>query len=686
MAIPASSMLHPIHATSSWHPAAHEHGQPPRYCPHLFLQHPPMASRLTPPPLTSQPCDTPTGWVEVTWSRMVKKWPECIALNEHGKLAWLSVLLHELGFDTVDIIQQRLNRGLVLLQCPSADIAETCVQALERRKVPAIRGRQIHAYHVTTEDSSALPVNVTLDVPRIPGLTLIPDFLSEEEEANMLTLASSADLKTERELAGGEAPGPAADAADALVRRVIHYGHGFDYVRRGIAWGVPAPSIPDQVTALANRLVDAGHAEKFDQCTLNEYAAGQGISSHVDSAKAFGPTVVSISCGSHIVMHFDPEPGVDETWATTAENAAAAGVPGQAPVELKRQYVLLPRRSAMVITGPARYAWSHGIARRKTDMIQGKLVPRALRLSVTLRSVIEDPDAPVDDTPAVLLSPRLANIAAARGSSAAGHAASDAPASERVAAAPLIAGGTPDVEVTHVQRLYNSIASHFSHTRHSPWPSVATFLNSLPAGSLVADIGCGNGKYMVPSATTPEGHVCAFGCDTSSGLVGIAAARGCAAVVADGVRVPFRSGCADAAISIAVLHHLSTHERRLAAVQELLRVVRPGGCMLVQAWAKEQAPTSKRQFEAQDVMVPWRLQKRFVHTAGAAGEAHLLPDSAEQHDGAQFITLQRYCHVYMEGELPALLQEAGLGQVEIVREWWEAGNWVVQANKASSPS
>jgi hypothetical protein len=44
--------------------------------------------------------------------------------------------------------------------------------------------------------------------------------------------------------------------------------------------------------------------------------------------------------------------------------------------------------------------------------------------------------------------------------------------------------------------VYNEIASHFSSTRHSPWPRIVEFLKALPSGSIVADIGCGNGKYL----------------------------------------------------------------------------------------------------------------------------------------------------------------------------------------------
>ena len=44
--------------------------------------------------------------------------------------------------------------------------------------------------------------------------------------------------------------------------------------------------------------------------------------------------------------------------------------------------------------------------------------------------------------------------------------------------------------------MYETIASHFSDTRHTKWPRVAEFLRNLPNFSLVADVGCGNGKYL----------------------------------------------------------------------------------------------------------------------------------------------------------------------------------------------
>ncbi|KAL5718641.1 tRNA (carboxymethyluridine(34)-5-O)-methyltransferase [Ranunculus cassubicifolius] len=146
---------------------------------------------------------------------------------------------------------------------------------------------------------------------------------------------------------------------------------------------------------------------------------------------------------------------------------------------------------------------------------------------------------------------------------------------------------TPDIEKKYVHHVYDAIAPHFSSTRFAKWPKVSTFLNSLPEGALVLDAGCGNGKYL---GLNPD---CFYiGCDISPSLISICAERGNEVVVADAVILPYRSDFGDAAISIAVLHHLSTESRRVKAIQELIRVVRKGGLVLITVWAAEQEDRS----------------------------------------------------------------------------------------------
>uniref|UniRef100_A0ACD5YYY2 Uncharacterized protein n=1 Tax=Avena sativa TaxID=4498 RepID=A0ACD5YYY2_AVESA len=146
---------------------------------------------------------------------------------------------------------------------------------------------------------------------------------------------------------------------------------------------------------------------------------------------------------------------------------------------------------------------------------------------------------------------------------------------------------TPDIEKKYVHRVYDAIAPHFSSTRFAKWPKVAGFLNSLRPGSVVLDAGCGNGKYL---GFNPE---CFYiGCDISPPLIEICAGKGHEVFVADAVNMPYRENVGDAAISIAVLHHLSTEDRQRKAIEELIRVVKRGGLVLITVWAVEQEDKS----------------------------------------------------------------------------------------------
>ncbi|KAL4559057.1 hypothetical protein LXL04_031190 [Taraxacum kok-saghyz] len=146
---------------------------------------------------------------------------------------------------------------------------------------------------------------------------------------------------------------------------------------------------------------------------------------------------------------------------------------------------------------------------------------------------------------------------------------------------------TPEIEKKYVHRVYDAIAPHFSATRFAKWPKVSAFLNNLPSSSVILDAGCGNGKYL---GLNPN---CFFiGCDISAPLIQICSERGHEVFVADAVNLPYRTSYADAAISIAVLHHLSTENRRKKAIDELVRVVKKGGHVLITVWAVEQEDKS----------------------------------------------------------------------------------------------
>ncbi|CAH2087969.1 unnamed protein product [Euphydryas editha] len=131
----------------------------------------------------------------------------------------------------------------------------------------------------------------------------------------------------------------------------------------------------------------------------------------------------------------------------------------------------------------------------------------------------------------------------------------------------------------------------------APAPAVRSFLSDLEPGSLVCDVGCGNGKYL---SVNPS--VFAVGGDRCTRLATQAHHHNNEVVVCDNMSLPFRDESFDAVLSIAVVHHFATVERRAMALRELARITRIGGRLLLTVWAMEH---EGRNFHSQDVLIPW---------------------------------------------------------------------------------
>ncbi|KAH7073867.1 S-adenosyl-L-methionine-dependent methyltransferase, partial [Paraphoma chrysanthemicola] len=233
----------------------------------------------------------------------------------------------------------------------------------------------------------------------------------------------------------------------------------------------------------------------------------------------------------------------------------------------------------------------------------------------------------------------------------------------------------PDYEAEHVHSVYEEIASHFSSTRYKPWPIVERFLKEQPDGTIGADVGCGNGKYLAVNK-----NVFIVGSDRSANLTTIAKQhKPHSAIVADNLALPHPPGTFDFAISIAVIHHLSTPARRIEAVKAVLEILRKpssptkqdGGRALIYVWALEQKDSRRGWDEGheQDVMVPWVLKQKKEKKpkrrqgGGDGGEE-------EKQDGDK--TFLRYYHLYRKGELEDDIREAG---GVVLESGYEKDNW-----------
>ncbi|XP_031335525.1 uncharacterized protein LOC116165326 isoform X2 [Photinus pyralis] len=168
------------------------------------------------------------------------------------------------------------------------------------------------------------------------------------------------------------------------------------------------------------------------------------------------------------------------------------------------------------------------------------------------------------------------------------------PADDRVARSVAL-------EQAYVHDVYEQFSEN---PRSRPWPRVQQFLKDLEQGSIICDVGCGNGKYLNTNSSLFN-----IGGDKSFRLSELAREKDNEVIVIDNLTLPFRDESLDAVLSIAVVHHLATTERRIRALRELARVLRIGGRIIISVWAMEQ---SHRKFESQDVLVPWHRPQQLT--------------------------------------------------------------------------
>ncbi|KAJ7777595.1 hypothetical protein DFH07DRAFT_12160 [Mycena maculata] len=132
------------------------------------------------------------------------------------------------------------------------------------------------------------------------------------------------------------------------------------------------PSLPPEIHAL----IFPHKPTRARQAILNLYLPGEGIIPHVDLLKRFGDGIVGISLGSSCVMQFARVKEVDKDVS---------------PLQL-----FLPERSMVVLSGDARYEWTHGIEKRTADLVaeagSHREVQRGVRLSITFRWLLPGAD------------------------------------------------------------------------------------------------------------------------------------------------------------------------------------------------------------------------------------------------------------------------------------------------------
>ncbi|HEU4650028.1 MAG TPA: alpha-ketoglutarate-dependent dioxygenase AlkB [Croceibacterium sp.] len=186
------------------------------------------------------------------------------------------------------------------------------------------------------------------ETPLVPGLLLVPDAVTEAEEARLAERIDAAPLE------------PFKFGQWRGKRLTAHFGSAYDFTRGRVA---PAPPLPGWLLALRERLAPLAAMDPAacQAALLIRYDPGAGIGWHRDRPQ-YGE-VLGLSLGAPCVMRLRRRTGDG----------------------FERRKLDLPPRSLYRLSGEVRWEWEHSIAPMGET-----------RRSVTFRTLREVPAARPD--------------------------------------------------------------------------------------------------------------------------------------------------------------------------------------------------------------------------------------------------------------------------------------------------
>ncbi|KAM7512711.1 hypothetical protein LguiB_011586 [Lonicera macranthoides] len=260
--------------------------------------------------------------------------------------------------------------------------ARAALDALKGHPCPDLGGRSLHIRYSVFQPPGQVSESITVSLKasdlNIPGIYLMHDFVTAEEEKELLAAVDGRPWQC------------------LAKRRVQHYGYEFRYDTRNVDTKQHLGELPLFVSPVLERismfkkLNNAANVD-LDQMTVNEYPPGVGLSPHIDTHSAFGGSIFSLSLAGPCVMEFRKYSEGDRLSKPTSscdgerENSDNSS-------NFLRMAIYLPRRSMLLLCGEARYAWHHYIPHHKVDVVQDSVIRRgARRVSFTIRKVRKGP-------------------------------------------------------------------------------------------------------------------------------------------------------------------------------------------------------------------------------------------------------------------------------------------------------
>ncbi|HDM67078.1 MAG TPA: class I SAM-dependent methyltransferase [Thermoplasmatales archaeon] len=199
--------------------------------------------------------------------------------------------------------------------------------------------------------------------------------------------------------------------------------------------------------------------------------------------------------------------------------------------------------------------------------------------------------------------------------------------------------------------IWDTIANSFDKTRRKPWNICLEFIESLPSDATIVDLGCGNGRHLIPCS----GHCReVIGLDISRNLLRIIRERtkgksNIHLIHGDLRSLPFEDNVFDAALYIASLHNIKGRGDRIKTLKEMYRILRENGVGLISVWSRWQ-DRYRRIF----------LKKIFIRRRGEEfGDTIIYWKQSG-------LNIPRFYHLYSKREFLSDVEEAGFKVDKVV--------------------
>ncbi|HEC89094.1 MAG TPA: class I SAM-dependent methyltransferase [Thermoplasmatales archaeon] len=200
------------------------------------------------------------------------------------------------------------------------------------------------------------------------------------------------------------------------------------------------------------------------------------------------------------------------------------------------------------------------------------------------------------------------------------------------------------------EEIWDSIASSFDKTRGKPWKICIEFVEKLPKDSVIVDLGCGNGRHLIPCT---QHCIKAVGLDISLNLLKIIqnktiGMKNIELIHGNLKDLPFRDDSFDAILYIASLHNIKYRENRIKSLREVKRIMKKNGIGLISVWSRWQD----------------RFQNFFIKNLFKTSRVEDFGDITIywKQNG---LNIPRFYHLYSKREFKRDILEAGLYIEEI---------------------